>query len=353
MSNMETATARPLHRHDFVETVSGLIFAVVESGAEDGRALCFLRYVRDGEGRSLRKLDTASAHVLLQARRPDVLFHSPTRDALLHGVPLNEIARHHRPREKTVELLATKARSTVGRKCAALIQRLGDYGVQAADVGVTGSILVGAESDRSDIDLVVYGAESFQRARSSIAAGWADGAFSQLSRKQWQDAYRRRGCALSLEEYIWHERRKSNKAVFAGAKFDIAQGDSRRVTEDDRADGASAATEKATKLRDATVTAQVMDDSAAFAFPARWGVDHPDIEEIAAFTPTYTGQAFAGETVAARGIVERFADGRTRLVVGTSREAPRQWIKVVAPAAATTPAGALARSAETRRSGPS
>jgi predicted nucleotidyltransferase len=30
---------------DFIETAEGLIFAVVERGVEDGKALCFLRYV--------------------------------------------------------------------------------------------------------------------------------------------------------------------------------------------------------------------------------------------------------------------------------------------------------------------
>jgi len=32
---------------DFIETAEGLIFALVAPGLEEGKALCFLRYVHD------------------------------------------------------------------------------------------------------------------------------------------------------------------------------------------------------------------------------------------------------------------------------------------------------------------
>jgi predicted nucleotidyltransferase len=34
-----------------------------------------------------------------------------------------------------------------------------------------------------------------------------------LDETLWQDAYARRGCTLSYEEYRWHEQRKYNKAA--------------------------------------------------------------------------------------------------------------------------------------------
>ncbi|MEY3107605.1 MAG: hypothetical protein RIT35_1783, partial [Pseudomonadota bacterium] len=44
---------------------------------------------------------------------------------------------------------------------------------------------------------------------------------------------------------------------------------------------------------------------------------------------TYTGQAVKGETVEVSGLVEQTKEGLKRIVVGSSREAPGEYIKVV------------------------
>ncbi len=306
-------------RHDFIETADGLLFAVVAGGEEQGRVLCFLRYAREVE--SFVKFDTAQANQLLGERWPRYLVHSPARDADLHGVPVDEVRRHHRPRAKAVELTRRKEERAIAGKCGRLIACLAARGVGECDIGVTGSLLIGAQTDDSDIDLVIYGRPSFHLARSVLADGCVDGTFSELSRQQWRQAHRRRGCALSLAEYIWHERRKQNKAVFEGTKFDISQGE---AGSDPRPTPV-----KVKKLDETTVVARVVDATKGFDFPARWQVNHERIDEVLSFTPTYTAAAFAGEVIEVRGIVEQLCDGRRRIVVGTSREAPRQWIKVV------------------------
>ena len=82
------------------------------------------------------------------------------------------------------------------------------------------------------------------------------------------------------------------------------------------------------EVRD-TITAVVTDDRAAFEHPARFRVDHPGIVEVMSFTPTYAGQAQAGETLEASGWIEEDERGLRRLVVGTSREAAGEWIRTV------------------------
>jgi uncharacterized protein len=49
------------------------------------------------------------------------------------------------------------------------------------------------------------------------------------------------------------------------------------------------------------------------------------------FTPTYAGQAAAGEMIEASGWLEADTKGTLRLVVGTSRESPGEWIRVTSP----------------------
>ena len=71
------------------------------------------------------------------------------------------------------------------------------------------------------------------------------------------------------------------------------------------------------------------DDSAAFDYPASFVIDDSLIQEVVSFTATYNGQAQAGETIVAAGQVEVNDAGKKRLVVGSSREAVGEFIRVI------------------------
>lgn len=87
--------------------------------------------------------------------------------------------------------------------------------------GVTGSLLI-VQRQSSDIDLVCYQKSVFHQCRQAIQALIAQGYLHDLSTDDWQEAYQRRDCTLSFEDYVWHERRKYNKAMINGRKFDIS-----------------------------------------------------------------------------------------------------------------------------------
>jgi predicted nucleotidyltransferase len=59
-----------------------------------------------------------------------------------------------------------------------------------------------------------------------------------------------------------------------------------------------------------------------------WHIDHPTIERILVFTATYVGQAQVGELIEAQGQVEVEPSGRQRLIVGSSREAHHEYLRV-------------------------
>ena len=88
------------------------------------------------------------------------------------------------------------------------------------------------------------------------------------------------------------------------------------------------------KLGRIVVTAEVVDAAAAFDHPARYRVRHDQVSEVVSFTPTYAGQAVAGEMIEASGWLE-VDRGARRLVVGTSREAVGEWMRTVTSEAAT------------------
>lgn len=301
---------------DFLETPEELIFAVVEAGTEDGRALCFLRYRR--EAGSWRKLGTKQANACLKRRHPEYLFYSPSRDAHLHGVPTERIVWHFQPRQRVRELLAQGASDNVERKALALLDWLGERGVGPDHVGLTGSLLIRAQRPDSDLDFVIYDREQFQAARTAVREGLARGVLQNLSESLWRDTYERRACSLGAAEFRWHEERKFNKAAIEGSKFDLAL-----VV-------AAPPLPAGEKRGPRILTARVLDDTYAFDQPARYPLDHPTITEALSFTHTYVGQAQAGEWVEISGNVEETADG-CRIVVGSSREAPGEYIRVLHP----------------------
>ena len=302
---------------DFVETREGLFFAVVACGTEEERVPGLLRYVR--QGGAFRKLATPEADELLRRACPEYLFHSSLRDVDLHGVPLSRICRHHRPRIRAAALAGSRDPDPLERKAARVLRLFAGAGIPTAFLGVTGSLLLGAHTEASDIDVVVYDRAHFHTARETIRAATARGDLDPMNEDLWEDAFARRACSLSLEEYVWHERRKHNKCVIGGTKVDVS------LVTCDAADDLVGWR----KVAQAEIRAEVRDDGAAFDYPARFGVAHPEVSEVVAYTNTFTGQARRGETILARGWKERSGGGDVRLVVGTSREAGGEFIRVL------------------------
>ncbi|GAB5402563.1 MAG: DNA polymerase subunit beta [Aureliella sp.] len=292
---------------DFIETSSGHILALVHWGIEEGRLLASLRYRRGASG-GLEKLTTTTAQKELEGNAPHWLFRCPRRHTQLTGVPVQEVVSHLRPENDWLE-----------SSNSAEIAELSDVlGLSSKQAGVTGSFLVGANRSDSDIDLVVYGSEVMQSVRTSIRRLQNRDAASPLSESQWKETYSRRGCSLTFEEYCWHERRKFNKVMFKGRRVDVSC----------VSDPPGFLSHAFSKLGKQTLEATVTDDTRAFDMPAVYQIDHPTIDRIVCFTPTYAGQAVVGERVVASGWLEEDSRQQQQLLIGTSREASGEYLKV-------------------------
>lgn len=319
---------------DFIETAEGLIFAVVEQGLEDGKVLCFLRYVNTPSG--WKKVATELANNLLQQQHPGHLHYSQILDAHLHAVAVDRIVKHHQPKQRLQQLMqairhdiardGVYAASQPGAGAAAVEQDLmrlcelfGQHGLDLAQIGITGSILVGVQNRDSDIDLVCYDREIFHQCRAITRKLIELGQLQALNDLDWGQSYERRSCELSLDDYVWHERRKCNKAVINGRKFDLNFID------------CCASSEAVSYQKRGAIILQckVIDDTFGFDYPAEFKIDHEQIDSIVSFTATYTGQAVSGEVVEVSGVLEQSEQGSKRIVVGSSREARGEYIKVV------------------------
>ena len=303
---------------DFIETNEGLVFAVVESGTEEGMVLCFLRYIQS-KGQ-WHKINTEQANHLLTESYPQYLYYSIHKDAHLHAVTLDKIHRHHKPRTRLNQLLANKTDDIVETDLLTLCDSFKKQGLKFNDVGVTGSVLIAAQTQNSDIDLVFYTRLAFNQARQITQELIQLGDCYELKEQDWKKSFDRRCCDLSYIEYRWHEKRKFNKALINQRKFDLSL-----VLED----LPMIASEHYKKLKHIQLKVQVTDDSLAFDYPAEFFIDHPEIKSIVSYTATYTGQAKNGEWVEVSGVLEESNSMISRIVVGSNREARGEFIKVI------------------------
>ncbi len=302
---------------DFIETAEGLIFAVVEPGLEDGKVLCFLRYVH--EPCSWKKYQTVEANDFLEHNHPDYLHYSPVLDAHLHAVAVDRIVKHHQPKQRLQQLMQANRYDAVERDFFQLCGLFQQHGLDLMQTGVTGSMLVGVQNPASDMDLVCYGREVFHQFRAITRKLIELGELQELNGQDWHESYARRSCELSFDDYVWHERRKCNKAVINGRKFDLSLIDD--------SPGSKAVSYQ--KCGAVSLQCRVIDDSHAFDYPAEFKIDHQQISAIVSFTATYTGQAVSGEMVEVSGVLEQSDQGVKRIVVGSSREAHGEYIKVI------------------------
>jgi len=295
---------------DFIETWEDWIFSVVDYHNEDG-AHCLLRYVASPDGERVRngirykKMGFDEAYEFIRQRRPDYI-----RGVMV--VPDDDVYRHYEPHLGLRGILDSDHPDVRVKKMVKALE-----GVPMADMGITGSKLVGLGAGTSDVDFVVYG-ESWFQARDLLQKAIAAGVIDGIDEAGWQQIYAKRKPELSFDEFYVHERRKGNRCLLDGALTDLLF-----VRSWDQI-GPKVPVGKSLGTR--MITAKVTDARFAFDSPAIYEVEHPEVRRVLSFTHTYAGQALAGETIEACGKLEETPEGN-QLVIGTSREPKGEWIK--------------------------
>lgn len=304
---------------DYLETRDGLVFAVLSGRPESGRFPAYLRYRQGPDGR-LQKLDTPSARACLEKEFPHYLYVSESTGLELQGVSECQIRRHFCALDGTRRLLETKPVDRISRSTRTLLGHLETLGLDPLRIGVTGSLLIGAQGEHSDIDLLVREPVDFEVSRQAIRKGLETGFFQPLRQTDWREAFERRRSPLSFEEFVFHEQRKDNKALIEGIKFDLTLSEAypEELVEVQR------------QLGPVMLEAIVICDSKAFSFPARYSITHPEIEEVVVFSQSYVGQARVGERIEVKGHLEETVTGRRRVVVGRDREARGDHLRLIA-----------------------
>lgn len=295
---------KPIRLRDFIR-VSDFYFSVIGYRNKDG-IKCFLRYIpdkkgdREKNGKKFRKLMHKEA----------VEFAKKEKLSCFNGkifvIPPNEIDEIFKPEERLV------AEGEVGR--------IVDFfsGIPLSEMGVTGSRLIGLSANESDIDFVMYGKWWF-KGREKIIGGMRRKKILEPDEEMWDFIYRKRRVNIPYSVFISQERRKFHRAVIKGVYFDLLYVRGYDELEKDIPE------EEGKKAGIKEIRAEVTDDSLIFDYPAYYPVKHKEIDAVLCYTHTYAGQAFKGEVIEAKGVIEEI-NAKKYLIVGTEREVEDEYI---------------------------
>jgi predicted nucleotidyltransferase len=99
----------------------------------------------------------------------DFVYFCPFREKEVLTVPLNTIKQVYVPNECLQRLVRIKKKDSLQRMAIDLIKMLSaESGIGTEDFGVHGSIALNMHTAKSDIDIVVYGADNFRRLERTI-----------------------------------------------------------------------------------------------------------------------------------------------------------------------------------------
>jgi uncharacterized protein len=302
-----TGCTLPIRLRDFIEDEDGWIYAV-STYDNDNEIGCVLRYVPDVYGERMHPSGKRYTKYDFEDAFAYVARHKPRYAGLVHRIPHADVKTVFRPDRELARIARAHPR----------VQKLVNlFGLPTGTIGCTGSLLCQLDNESSDIDMVVYGKHWFN-AQEQVKRGIESGSIEGLSPEMWRKVYEKRRPEIPYECFVLHEMRKYNRGQIEGTYFDILFTRSYDELK-------SAPAGKGEVTGKITIKAKVTDASLAFDNPAVYEVEHETVSRVLSFTHTYSGQALAGETIEACGVLERHGN-ELWLIVGTTREARGEYI---------------------------
>jgi uncharacterized protein len=265
----------------------------------------------------------------LQENHPDLIVFDPVFGETLCEVPIKEVAEHYQPAEKLALLRTSKHLDTLENKALRLAEALKkEADIPWSAIGISGSILAGLTTEKSDIDPIVYGAENCQKAYTALQKllKYTDSGFKPYSRPELQDLFdfRSKDTQMSFEDFVLVESPKAFQGKFMGTDYFI------RFVKDWSQISEQYGDVCFKNSGYAKITAKIADSSDSLFTPCTYKVDHvkvvegprlEPIQEIVSFRGRFCEQANNGEAVEAQGKVELVTNKKNlgeyyRLILG-------------------------------------
>jgi hypothetical protein len=304
---------------DFLKIYDRTIFEVKGLYHPSGRVIAFIRYIpdlrgdRELDGKSYRKVySIEERYRILKERYPQFLIFDDAFGEYMPEVDFSSILHVYKPRDRFRGIRKKAQMDELERQALLFTETIKrEAKISWSNLGITGSILVGLYTDKSDIDIVIYGIRNCLRVRGAMQGLLASGQYvSRYKMKDLRRLYRFRvkDTVIPFKEFVKHEIRKSFQGVFDGREFFI-----RYVKDWDEVK------EKYGEIiykpeGYAKIRAKITDDSESMFTPCVYGVEDVEVikgqewrelREISSFRGRFCEQAKNDETVIAQGKIER------------------------------------------------
>ncbi len=154
---------------------------------------------------------------------PNYVYHCPQRNKILMCPAHKVVKRVYAPNERLKTLLNKKNPSQVQNLTLELVNLFSNTSnVPVEDFGVHGSIALGMETDQSDIDLVVYGAENFRKLEAAVNKLSDEGAVDPVSINRLNMAQNQHG-RFGGKAFVYTAVRKSEEisANYGDCKYSV------------------------------------------------------------------------------------------------------------------------------------
>lgn len=161
---------------DLIRTRSNVIFDVKGLVHPPDKIVAFPRFIpmnqgpRQGKNGNYGKIYSLSERFkFLQENLPNLIVPDPVFGETLCEVPTTEVAEHYQPSKKMQELRESKELDGLEKKALQLaIDLKSQAGIPWSAIGISGSILAGLYTVKSDIDPVVYGTLNCRKAYAAL-----------------------------------------------------------------------------------------------------------------------------------------------------------------------------------------
>jgi predicted nucleotidyltransferase len=305
---------------DLIETFDGNIFDVKGLVHPPKKVIAFIRYTPSQRGdRKKGKVTYQKVYPLheryelLQERFPQYLVHDPVFNESFCEVPINAIKRHYKPIEHLRKLRSRRQLDPLeaaALRFAELLKK--NSTVPWSKLGISGSLLVGLYTPKSDIDLIVYGRQNCYRVYDLLKDLVSDKrnqvkSYNTKELKRLFD-FRSKDTNVSFEDFVRTESRKVLQGTFEGSDYFI------RCVKDWNEVNEQYGAVYYQPMGYAKIKAWVRDDFQMIFTPCHYKIDDlkivqgstvEPIQEIVSFRGRFCEQARKGESVLAQGKLEK------------------------------------------------
>jgi len=306
----------------FIRTSDNLIFEVKGVVHPHDRIIAYVRYVPDLDSGFRKIYDLQEREEYLSKGFLGYLWFSKTHGRILQAVPHKKIVQVFNPVEHMSQIRNDKSALSIAT--SNLVELLLDNtGIDRTEIGVTGSQLVGVATEKSDIDLVVYGESTCRKFYNRLRKKFDK--IPRLERYEGEllDAHVlfRWGNLTEYQELLHKiESIKILQGVFESHQFfirlvkrpqDVSEIFGQIVTEN---------------LKTREVHCSVIKDRNSIFTPCTYQVeslDLPKLKQLVSYRGRFTEQVSSDISVKARGRLENVIDSNTgenyqQLVLGES-----------------------------------